>query len=120
MKGMVKTYIQQCAICQQAKSVRVATPGLHQPLPIPDQAWTVVTLDFIEGLPRSANHDTIRVVVDKFSKYAHFLTLTHPFTALQVAKLYMHHIFKLHGLPQAIIQIEIEYSRVACGKNFSS
>jgi len=43
------------------------------------------------------------VVVDKFSKYAHFLPLSHPFTALQVAQLYLNHIYKLHGLPTAII-----------------
>jgi len=43
------------------------------------------------------------VVVDKFSKYAHFLPLSHPFTALQVVQLYLNHIDKLHGLPTAII-----------------
>jgi ribosomal protein L21E len=59
-------------------------------------------MDFIEGLPRSANHDTILVIVDKFSKYSIFLALKHPFTALDVAKAYMLHVFKTHGLPQAI------------------
>jgi len=43
------------------------------------------------------------VVIDKFTKYVHFVPLSHPFTALQVAQLYMNHIYKLHGLPQAII-----------------
>ena len=42
-------------------------------------------------------------MVDKFSEYAHFVPLSHPFTAMKVAMLYMDHIFKLHGLPQAII-----------------
>ena len=102
-KRMVKAYVQACTICQQAKSERVLPPGLLQPLSVPDQAWTIVTMDFIEGLPKSATYDTILVVVDKFSKYAHFLPLKHPFTALHVAKLYMSHVFKLHGLPQAII-----------------
>uniref|UniRef100_A0A0A9AFY1 Integrase catalytic domain-containing protein n=1 Tax=Arundo donax TaxID=35708 RepID=A0A0A9AFY1_ARUDO len=103
MKATIKAFIQKCTACQQAKTERVATPGLLQPLPIPDQIWSVVSLDFIEGLPKSANHDTILVVLDKFSKYAHFIALTHPFTALQVAKVYMSNIFKLHGLPKAII-----------------
>ena len=42
-------------------------------------------------------------MVDKFSKYSHFIKLAHPFSALKVAKLYMDNIYKLHGLPQAIV-----------------
>lgn len=43
------------------------------------------------------------VVVDKLSKYAHFLALSHPFIAADVAHLYMEGVFKLHGLPLAIV-----------------
>lgn len=42
-------------------------------------------------------------MVDKFSRYAHFVALAHPFTALDVAPVYLNNIYKLHGLPQAII-----------------
>jgi ribosomal protein L21E len=102
-KQTVKDYVAQCMVCQQAKTERVASPGLLSPLPIPDGSWKVITMDFIEGLPRSQSYNCILVVVDRFSKYAHFLPLSHPFTALQVAILFMNNIFKLHGLPQAII-----------------
>lgn len=103
LKQDVKTFVSQCTICQQAKTERVAYPGLLAPLPIPEGAWQVVTMDFIEGLPRSAHYNCILVVVDKFSKYAHFLALSHPFTAFQVSQLFLNNIFKLHGLPTAII-----------------
>jgi hypothetical protein len=63
----------------------------------------VVCLDFIEGLPKSNGFDTILVVVDKFTKYAHFIPLSHPFAALQVAQAYMDHIYKLHGLPDSLV-----------------
>lgn len=63
----------------------------------------MVSLDFIEGLPKSHNFDTILVVVDKFSKYAHFIPLKHPFNALQVALAYMDNVFKLHGFLEALI-----------------
>jgi len=63
----------------------------------------VVCLDFIEGLPNSHNKTVILVVVDKFSKYGHFIPMAHPFTALQVAQLYLSQVYKLHGLPKAII-----------------
>jgi hypothetical protein len=60
-------------------------------------------MDFIEGLPQSNRHNALLVVVDKFTKYGHFLPLTHPFTALTVAQLFMDNVYKLHGLPKAII-----------------
>jgi hypothetical protein len=85
MKHSMVAYVQSCEVCQQAKSEHVKLPRLLQPLPVPTQSWTVVSLDFIEGLPQSNQHNTILVVTDKFSKYAHFIPLAHPFTALQVA-----------------------------------
>jgi len=72
----------------------VAYLGLLAPLPIPDHAWHIVTLDFIEGLPKFAGYNCILVVVDKFSKYDHFVPLSHPFTALQVAVAYLNNIFQ--------------------------
>jgi len=63
----------------------------------------VVSLDFIEGLPKSHSFIYILVVVDKFSKYAHFIPLKHPYTTLQVALVYMDNVFKLHVFPEALI-----------------
>jgi hypothetical protein len=103
LKKSVQQYVQSCEICQQAKTEHVKYPGLLQPLPIPQQAWEIVSLDFIEGLPSSENYNTILVVVDKFTKYGHFLALSHPFTALKVAQLFFSQIYKLHGLPRMII-----------------
>jgi hypothetical protein len=60
-------------------------------------------MDFIEGLPKSKTFDTILVVIDKFTKYAHFIPMAHPFTAQTVAQAFFHNIDKLHGLPQVII-----------------
>ncbi|XP_039778261.1 uncharacterized protein LOC120645545 [Panicum virgatum] len=103
MKDTVKTYIQQCATCQQAKIEHVKYPGLLQPLPVPSKPWSVISLDFIEGLSVSHKHDVIMVVVDKFTKYGYFIPLAHPFTALQVAQAYLSNIYKLHGLLDSII-----------------
>ena len=60
-------------------------------------------MDFIEGLPQSGSFNAILVVVDKFSKFAHFIPLRHPFTAASVAKLFMDQVYRLYGLPRAII-----------------
>nr|AAX95862.1 retrotransposon protein, putative, unclassified [Oryza sativa Japonica Group]ABA92196.1 retrotransposon protein, putative, unclassified, expressed [Oryza sativa Japonica Group] len=60
-------------------------------------------MDFIEGLPKSEGYDTILVVVDKFSKFAKFIPLSHPFTALQVATAFIKNVYDIFGMPQVII-----------------
>ena len=69
------------SICQQNKHENVATPGLLQPLPIPHAPFIDISMDFIDGLPKSEGKDVIMVVVDRFSKYAHFMSLSHPYLA---------------------------------------
>jgi hypothetical protein len=103
LKKHVKQFVASCSVCQQAKSERVAYPGLLEPLKIPAGMWQVVTMDFINGLPKSSGYDCIMVVVDKFSRYAHFVPLKHPFTALSVAMAFVKEIYRLHGLPEAIV-----------------
>lgn len=103
MKKMIYQWVHNCSICQQAKLDRAKFPGLLQPLPIPEGAWQMVTLDFIEGLPKSRQFNCILVVVDKFSRYAHFIPLSHPFSAFDVAVAYMQNVYKLHGMPRALV-----------------
>lgn len=105
-RGMVKdiqAYIRSCAVCQQCKSDNAASPGLLQPLPIPDCLWSDVSMDFIDGLPVSSGKSVIMVVVDRLSKAAHFIALAHPYSALSVAQAYLDNIFKLHGCPNSIV-----------------
>lgn len=51
----------------------------------------------------SHRFNAILVVIDKFTKYGHFIPLAHPFTAIQIAQLYMDDVYRLHGLPQVLI-----------------
>jgi hypothetical protein len=74
-----------------------------QPLPIPLGAWQDLSLDFIEGLPKSEGYSCILVVVDRYSKYAHFFSLKHPYTATQLAQLFLDNVVKLHGVPKSLI-----------------
>lgn len=103
MRSHIKEFVATCLICQRNKVETLKPAGLLQPLPIPQHVWTDVSMDFIEGLPSSQGKNVILVVVDRFSKYAHFVALSHPYTAPIVAHLFFENIVKLHGLPESIV-----------------
>nr|ADB85304.1 putative retrotransposon protein [Phyllostachys edulis] len=66
-------------------------------------AWTHISMDFIEGLPKSRGKEVILVVVDRLTKYAHFLSLAHPYSVQHVVQVFMDNILKLHGMPITIV-----------------
>lgn len=103
LKKQVEHYIRECPTCQITKAEHIHIPGLLNPLEVPDMAWTHITMDFIEGLPKSQGKDVILVVVDRLTKYAHFLALSHPYTVEQVVQIFMDNIHKLHGMPMVIV-----------------
>jgi hypothetical protein len=51
MKATVQKFAQSCLLCQMAKPDRTKCSGLLQPLPIPEEAWQTISMDFVEGLP---------------------------------------------------------------------
>lgn len=103
MRKDILKFVQNCTVCLQAKPDRARYPGLLEPLPVPDSVWEIISMDFIEGLPMSENAIAILVVVDKYTNFAHFIPQRHPFTAASVARLFMDHVYRLHGLPKSII-----------------
>ena len=78
----IKDYVQSCVTCQQVKAQHGRLFGLLQPMPIPAQPWDVVSMDFIVDLPMSRGYNAIMVVIDYFSKQAHFVPTKPPLTAL--------------------------------------
>lgn len=67
--------VKNCEVCQRSKVSEQRPVGLIQPLPIPSPVWEDVPMDFIEGMPVSKGTSIIFVIVDRLSKYAHFVGL---------------------------------------------
>jgi hypothetical protein len=78
--------------------------SLLQPLPIPENKWEVITMDFTTGLPRmNKKHDSIMVVVEKLTKAAHFVSVKTTHTSANIAEIFMKEIARLHGIPRTIV-----------------
>jgi len=103
LKQAVDDFVKQCQIYQQAKHLNTHPAGLLQPLPIPQGAWQDLSMDFVEGLPKYECYNVILVMVDRFTKYAHFILSSTPYIAATVARGVFDNVIKLHGLPQTIV-----------------
>jgi hypothetical protein len=107
MKQDIARYVSECDICRRIKEEHQRPAGTLQPLDIPEWKWDKVQMDFITGFPRSQKgHDAIFVVIDQFSKVAHFLPVKETITASQLADLYVSRIVSLHG-----VSLEISFDR---------
>ncbi|XP_068639407.1 uncharacterized protein [Aristolochia californica] len=66
-------------------------------------AYADISMDFVEGLPQSLGKSILFVDVDRFSMYAHFIPMAHPYTTSKVAHIFLRHIVRLHGIPESIV-----------------
>ncbi|GJP78463.1 hypothetical protein CLOP_g8756, partial [Closterium sp. NIES-67] len=104
MADDVQKFVTSCDTCQRMKSSKQKKAGLLQPLPVPEQPWQVVSLDFITGLPpTTSGHDAILVVIDKFSKMVHFIPTHTTARTEETAQLFVRHIISQHGIPTTLI-----------------
>ncbi|KAL1213209.1 hypothetical protein V5N11_026469 [Cardamine amara subsp. amara] len=103
MRSMVETYCSRCVTCRKAKSQVHPSQGLYMPLPIPKSPWVDLSMDFVTGLPLIDGKDAVMVVVDRFSKMAHFVPCARTLDATMVADLFFQEVVRLHGLPRTIV-----------------
>lgn len=103
MRKYIRDYVAGCDTCQRNKSHPHKPYGLLQPLPIPDQPWCSISMDFITQLPASGPYTAICVFVDRFTKMAHFVPTTNEVDASGTVQLFLERVFAHHGLPDDIV-----------------
>jgi hypothetical protein len=99
----VEVYIHNCDSCQCNKTVRYKKFGLLDPFDIPNRPWDEISMDFIVALPGSNSYTKIWVIVDRFTKMAHFLPLSTDNPIKDLANLYLKEVWRVHGLPSKAV-----------------
>jgi len=103
MSQYVGMYVSHCDLCLRTKIQRRLPSGELQPLPIPEEHWDVISVDFISEHPESGGYDSIMVAVGSAGKCSHFVETVTMVTAAGAANLYRQNIWKLHGLPRKVV-----------------
>ena len=102
MDQCVRNYVRICDACQRNKTARYKKYGPLKPLEIPYRPWEYISMDFITELPSVSGYDQIWVIVDRFSKMAHFVPLKSR-TAPTLAKTFVREISRLHSLALGVV-----------------
>ncbi|GJS16374.1 ty3-gypsy retrotransposon protein [Tanacetum coccineum] len=106
------------SFCQPTKYSTQESGGYLQPFPAPTAVWEDVSMDFLTGMPLSMGFPVVLVVVDRFTKYAHFDTLPTSFNAHKVAKVFVETVVKHHGIPKTIVSDRDPIFLASFGHNF--
>ncbi|WVZ63664.1 hypothetical protein U9M48_013278 [Paspalum notatum var. saurae] len=103
MKQEIAKYVSECDVCQRVKADHLKPAGMLQPLALPAWEWEDIHMDFIVGLPRTQkSYDSIWVIIDRFTKFAHFIPMKSWYNAQNYAEIYISRIVSLHGVPRTI------------------
>jgi len=102
MEEWVRNYVWTCDACQRNKTARHKKYGKLVPLEIPSRPWEQISMDFITDLPNVKGYNQCWVIVERFTKMAHFIPLKNR-KAKELALIFVREIWRLHGLPKRIV-----------------
>jgi hypothetical protein len=104
MKVDIAKYVSECDTCHRMKASHLKSAGVLQPLSIPMWKWDNISTDFTVGLPLTARKkDSIRVIMGRLTKTAHFIAFDTTYSVQDYVEIYMEQIVHLHGIPKTII-----------------
>ena len=104
MKREIIEYVSRCLTCQQVKVEHQRPVGLLQPLQILEWKWEHVAMDFIVGLPATQKgHNGVWVVMDRWTKIAHFLPFNTKWSITKLVRYYVREIIRLHDVSVSIV-----------------
>ena len=104
MKRDIVEYVSKCLTCQQIKVKHQVPSGLLNPIPILQWKWDNITMDFMSGFPLTQKkHDSVWVIVDRLTKFAHLLLVRLDYSMNRLAELYVNEIVRFHGIPFSIV-----------------
>lgn len=99
----IERFCRSCGTCQTTKTSNLRPAGLLHSLPIPDQPWASIAMDFVGPFPPCDDSDYLWVVVDRFSGTVHLVPTTTTVRASALAWLFLKEVVRLHGLPTSIV-----------------
>ena len=103
MGADIKLFCSSCTSCHTMKDSTQKPAGLLHSLPIPDQPWQSVGMDFMGPLPMSKGYDYLLVVIDQFTLEVHLIPMTTHATLKGIMWLFFMEIIRLHGMPESIM-----------------
>src|SRR5690554_3038909 len=103
MKSDIDDYVTTCPTCRRNKASRHKRYGKLSALETPEAPWSDISMDFITTLPSSRGMTQIWVIVDRFTKMAHFVALPTNADAGMLVEIFLREIWRLHGLPGSIV-----------------
>jgi len=103
MSRYIGQYISTCDFCLWTKPWQHSPVGELQLLSVLNAQWDTLSVDFVVELPESSRHDAVMTVVDSVSKRVHFVPTHTTVIAEGVARLFLHYVWKLHGLPKRVV-----------------
>ncbi|XP_072076713.1 uncharacterized protein [Arachis hypogaea] len=103
MQRDICRYVLSYSICQRAKVDTKLSVGLLQPLLIPSQVWEDIVMDFIVALPPANGYSVIMVIIDRLTKFSHFISHKYDFSSRTMAEAFIMNIVKIHGFSKSIV-----------------
>jgi len=92
----IKLFCSSCALCQVTKDSNQKPSGLLHSLPVPDQPWQSIGMDFMGPLPKSKGYDYLLVIIDHLMLQVHLVPMDTHITSKEVTWLFLKEVVRLH------------------------